>query len=146
MSSRIRSTRLTLVALLACAALAACGEEENQPAVPAGGALSVTLTDFAIEPAEVRMEAAGVVRASVVNRGKSPHALAIETADGVVKTKTLAAGESGEVEAELEDGTYAWFCPVGDHRAKGMEGAVTVGDAARTDGSSEREPRGGYDY
>lgn len=143
--------RLAGAALAASVALAACGSDDGeQPAkAPASSpsatparvaaSLEVTEVDFAIRPAHARIRRAGSVRFDVVNRGQSPHALAIETPGGVVRTKTLAAGERGSVEADLDAGTYTWFCPVGDHRVQGMEGEFAVGSG----GEAEPEASGG---
>ena len=135
------ATRRLLAAALAAAALTGCGDEETG-SEPAGGAstLSVTETDFAIDPKDATVETAGALRISVVNRGKAPHALAIEAPGGVVQTDTLEAGASGELEADLEQGSYTWFCPIGDHRQRGMEGKLTVGDA---EASQDSEGSGG---
>jgi plastocyanin len=148
-SHRWRPITATLVAGLAAAALAGCGADEAERATQSrASTLSVTETDFAIDPADATVDEAGTVRITVVNRGQAPHALAIETRDGAVQTDTLNAGDSGEVEADLEEGTYTWYCPIGDHRAKGMEGKLTVGDATAPEdsGSAESESRGNYGY
>jgi plastocyanin len=139
------------VAATASAVLVAagCGSDDRQrpadsepPAV-----LRVTETDFAIKPAKARVERPGAVHISVANRGEAPHSLAIETPDGVVQTDPLQAGESGDVQADLEAGTYTWFCPVGDHRARGMEGQVTVGSGGGDSGEPPGDrPRGSYGY
>ncbi len=140
----------TTVTALAVFAVAGCGSEERAGSTKAADSkttLEVVETDFAIEPATARVERPGAVRISVVNQGKAPHALAIDTSDGVRQTATLAAGESGEVKVELDDGTYTWYCPVGDHRAQGMEGKVVVGGAdAATDSSDADQSRGSYGY
>ena len=121
--SRVAATATTLIL-----AAAGCGSDDGDgDGAATRAALDVTETDFAIAPADARVDQSGDVRISVVNRGEAPHALAIETPDGVVKTKTLGAGESAELDAKLDDGTYEWFCPVGDHRARGMEGELKVG-------------------
>ena len=151
---RRRWATLAIAAALAAATAAGCGDDEageagaspSEGSAPAS-ALTVTETDFAIAPAEAQIEKAGTVRISVSNDGEAPHALAIETADGVEQTGTLAAGESGELEASLDDGTYTWYCPIADHRARGMEGTVTVGTGEGAGGSDPGEDSGGgYSY
>jgi uncharacterized cupredoxin-like copper-binding protein len=63
----------------------------------------------------------------------------------VVQTGILEVGESGDVDADLEAGTYMWFCPVGDHRARGMEGKITVGSGGSGSGvPADDRPRGSY--
>ena len=38
-------------------------------------------------------------------------------------------GNTAELKVKLDEGTYTWFCPIGDHRQRGMEGTVKVGAA-----------------
>ena len=120
---------------------AGCGSERPAATKPAGTTLTVTETDFALRPAAAHVQEAGSVRITVVNRGKAPHALAVQTPGGLVRSPTLAAGHSGELEVELDPGTSTWFCPVGDHRARGMEGRVTVAGGGDAQGS---RPSFGY--
>ena len=161
----ISPRRLLAVAAVGGAlVVAGCGSDdreevaESKPAAPpaakesrAGETLRVTETDFAIESAKDRIEP-GAVTITVTNRGQAPHALAIETPDGVVQSPMMGAGESSEVEAELDAGTYTWYCPVGDHRARGMEGELTVGSGgdgsgeARDEAGADQPPARGYGY
>jgi plastocyanin len=148
-----RRHRIAAAALVALAAVVAagCGADEPAGAAKTTGStaatLSVTETEFAIDPASARVKAPGTVRLSVVNRGKAPHALAVDTPEGVVQTRTLAAGASGELKVDLDDGTYTWYCPIGDHRARGMEGKVVVGSGDSATGASGGGRSGGnYGY
>jgi plastocyanin len=121
--------RLLLLAALALTLLPACGGEEETggDAASGGGAVvDVSLTDFAIEPAAITADP-GSYTFRVTNDGAALHALEIEGPSGEVETTELAAGESGELNVDLEDGEYEMYCPVGDHRDRGMEGTITVG-------------------
>ncbi|HEX2087029.1 MAG TPA: plastocyanin/azurin family copper-binding protein [Solirubrobacteraceae bacterium] len=157
-----RARRLLAAAAAASVFAAGCGSDGSEPPAeaardtpPATSAsspattLRVTETDFAIKPEDARIDEPGTVRFEVVNRGQAPHSLAIETGDGGVQTPTLGTGETGEVEARLEEGTYTWYCPVGDHRARGMEGELTVGSGSVEQPEEDSAPstsgaRGGY--
>lgn len=132
------------IAALSALVLTACGSggESATDAVASQQTIEVHETDFAIEPAPGRVEKAGVVRISVKNDGEKPHSLAVETPNGVVQTETLAAGESGHATATLAEGTYTWFCPVGDHRERGMEGKLVVGGTGGEATPDETEYRG----
>jgi plastocyanin len=120
--------RLLLLAALALTLLPACGgeEETGDDAASGGGAVDVSLTDFAIEPAAITADP-GSYTFRVTNDGAALHALEIEGPSGEVETTELAAGESAELNVDLEDGEYEMYCPVGDHRDRGMEGTITVG-------------------
>jgi plastocyanin len=71
---------------------------------------------------------AGTVTLKLANPGANgmPHAIAIE-GQGVTKVGAIAQpGGSSTVTAKLAPGTYTFYCPVGSHRANGMEGKLTV--------------------
>lgn len=36
-------------------------------------------------------------------------------------------GQSGSLTVDLQPGTYQIWCPVGDHKGKGMDTTITVG-------------------
>ena len=56
-----------------------------------------------------------------------PHNVALE-GDGVEESGEIVqpGGDVSEVTTTLEAGTYTFFCAVGQHRANGMEGTLTV--------------------
>ena len=58
------------------------------------------------------------------NESSSPHAVAIDGVDGV--TETVTGADAPPLTVTLEAGEYTFFCPVGNHRADGMEGTLTV--------------------
>ena len=130
--------RRTIAVLLATGLLVAagCGDDEEEgtsgeaPPAPtttteAGTATPVSLTDFAIDPANPRVNS-GPVTFSVTNDGSAPHALEIEGSGVEEATEVLDGGGSAELSVDLEPGEYEWYCPVGDHAAQGMEGTLTV--------------------
>jgi plastocyanin len=56
-----------------------------------------------------------------------PHAISLEGPGGVAASGQIAQpGSSSEVTVKLKPGTYTFYCPVGSHRAAGMEGTLTV--------------------
>jgi plastocyanin len=119
--------RLLLVAL-ALLYLAACGggEGSDEAAAPGGEVVEVSVSDFAIEPSSLALEP-GSYTFRVVNDGGAVHALEVEGPTGEVETEELEPGESADLAVDLEDGEYELYCPVGDHRDRGMEGTLTVG-------------------
>jgi uncharacterized cupredoxin-like copper-binding protein len=118
--------------LLAFALLlvAACGGEEAvDDAAPAGdgSVVEIALGEFALEPSAIALEP-GAYTLHVVNEGGAVHALEVDGPSGEVETGNLDPGESAELEVDLsESGEYELYCPVGDHRDRGMERAITVG-------------------
>jgi uncharacterized cupredoxin-like copper-binding protein len=121
-------SRLLLIALTLLL-LPACGGDEGSggdAAAPGGATVEVTLEDFTIDPSTIAVEP-GSYTFHVVNDGATVHALEVE-GPTEVETEELEPGESADLTVALEeDGEYEVYCPIGDHRERGMEGAVTVG-------------------
>jgi plastocyanin len=131
-------------------ALAACGDDDDDETTAAsetttettettteeaasgggggggGETVDVSLTDFAIDPANPTVPA-GSVTFAVANDGATVHNLEIE-GNGVEEElePDLQAGDSGELTVDLQPGTYEYYCPVGSHADQGMEGELTV--------------------
>lgn len=119
----------SLLALAALTALAACAAPDAGESAPATGAeaLTVTVSDFMIDPSE--LSAAGsAVSIEVVNDGPTPHNLTVRNADGevVMATADLSAGETETIAADLDPGDYTIFCSLAGHESLGMSGTLTV--------------------
>jgi plastocyanin len=142
------AVRMPTVALLAALALAAggltaCGSDDNggsgggattsENAGGSGGG-GTTLAEEAVESGGLSFSkktltaSAGSVTITLDNpTGNSlPHAIEIEGNGVEEETETLQPGSDGSVTVDLKPGTYTFYCPVGDHRAQGMEGTLTV--------------------
>jgi uncharacterized cupredoxin-like copper-binding protein len=81
--------------------------------------VEVRLTEFSIEmPTTVPP---GPVSFSVTNAGTMEHNFEIKS-QGIEKKfdTNLKAGETRTLKADLTDGTYAIYCPLDDHKARGM--------------------------
>ena len=120
--------------------LAACGGDDGdgaeapqgsgeRPAERAG--TTVELAEFSIEPARLTVSSGATIEAQ--NVGSIPHNLTIERgpdasqpSEELAATSTFGGGESDTVTVDLEPGRYALVCTVGDHRAQGMVGSLTV--------------------
>jgi plastocyanin len=135
-----RTAAVALLAIVAALALAACGGDDDDgggetteaatQTAPAGGGgetVDMSLTDFALNPAQVTV-APGEVTFNLTNDGQAPHNLEVEGPAGEAELdQDLEAGQSGQLTVDLnEPGTYTMYCPVGNHREMGMEGEVTV--------------------
>jgi plastocyanin len=118
---------LVFVALLAAAlGLAACGSSSEEGA-SGGQMISIGETEFALDPSSVQVDEAGTVTFNVTNNGSIDHALEVEGQGVEEETETIAPGDTAELTVDLTDGSYELYCPVDDHRDKGMQGTVTVG-------------------
>jgi plastocyanin len=146
MHSRWRFVALLAVGAAFAVPVAGCGDDDDddgggeagatatatqaQETAPAGGGggetVDMSLTDFALNPANPTVQA-GSVTFNVTNDGQAPHALEVEGPGGEVETETLSGGGSEKLTVDLnEPGSYVIYCPVGNHRQMGMEGQVTV--------------------
>ncbi|MDX6703827.1 MAG: hypothetical protein QOF26_4053 [Baekduia sp.] len=101
-------------------------------AAPAGAqALALAAKEsggLSLAPAALKAKA-GTVTLKLDNPGGNglPHAIAI-TGDGVAQSGAIAQpGGTSSLSVKLKPGKYTFYCPVGNHRAQGMEGTLTVG-------------------
>jgi|SRR5688500_539033 len=151
----MRRFLLLTALLLAVLLLASCGSDDgDDEGGEASGGQSVELvaTEFAFDPADVSVDEAGETTFTVSNDGEFPHALEIEGNGIEEETEELGPGESGSVTVDLEPGEYELYCPVGDHRERGMVGTLVVGGGAEgagggattDEGESESDDPYGY--
>jgi len=126
------------LALLVVAILTGCGGGDgeggagtSEAGAAPSGSLSVSASEFAFEPAELTAEA-GEVTIELVNDGAMPHAIAVAGNGVDESSETVDGGETASLAVGLEDGTYEIWCPVGDHRDRGMVGTLTVGAGGGT--------------
>jgi plastocyanin len=126
----------TLVALVA----AGCGGGDDESssttdtaADTSGGAGGGATLQLAADPGgapkfdPTTLEApAGTVMIDFTNDSSNPHNVTIE-GNGIEEVASdTVTGDSTSVSADLEAGTYTFYCSVDGHRAAGMEGTLTV--------------------
>lgn len=88
--------------------------------------VEVSLSEFAIAPADLTVPAGVPLTVAVDNTGSIPHDFTI---DGVTGTETIAGGQTATLPVEaLEAGTYPILCTIVGHDAAGMAGTLTVTD------------------
>jgi plastocyanin len=143
---RMRAAPVALVAAALFAA-AGCGGEDEESSEAGGTAqatVSISETEFKLDPSTVTLDAAGTYTFKAVNDGSADHALEIEGNGVEEETDTIGPGESAEVTVELEKGTYEIYCPIGNHKDQGMEGSVSVaGGGGSGTGEDEDETETG---
>jgi plastocyanin len=144
-----------LLAALAIPLAAGCGGDEDNgangaQATDGGGAqtIQVSATEFQFDPSDISA-APGEITFELTNDGSAPHALEIEGSGVEESSETIDGGDSTSLAVDLDEGTYEIYCPVGDHKDRGMVGTLTVGSAAgaggggtTTDGETETEQNG----
>jgi plastocyanin len=138
-----------LFSLLALLGASACGgdDEGTETAGATGGeatgeAIQVSATEFAFDPSDIMANAGGIT-IELTNDGSMPHAIEIEGNGVEEESDTIDGGESTTLEADLEEGTYEIYCPVGDHRDRGMVGTLTVGAGGASAGTDTGGETGG---
>ncbi len=129
--------RRLLVAALAtgAAAAAACGgggsgsgsTSSTPTTAPAAQTVTFTETEFKIDTASTSLTA-GSYTFDVQNKGSFPHDLHIATPDGseIGATSVIQPNASATLQVTLKAGTYQMWCAVDSHRARGMQGTLTV--------------------
>lgn len=99
--------------------------KSRQAPEPPSPAVHVQLTDYAIEMPEAIT--AGPHPFAITNAGKQKHNFAIEGPGVSTKLASdLMRGDSAQLSLNLQKGTYTVYCPVADHRGKGMQRTLTV--------------------
>ena len=96
-----------------------------------------TTVEVVLLDGEIQMPAtlaAGPTIFEVMNNGQMMHNLEIE-GQGIeaMLDEDLNPGESGTMEVDLVPGEYVAYCPVADHRERGMEMTLTVTDTEQAE-------------
>jgi plastocyanin len=138
--------RFIVLAAAAALAFAGCGGDDKEAAstptatetateTPTEAAASGSASKLAIaaDPGGAKKftesnltASAGSVEIDFSNESQLPHAVEIE-GNGIEKTtETVTGQDAPPLTVDLKPGTYEFYCPVGDHRAEGMEGKLVV--------------------
>jgi plastocyanin len=92
--------------------------------------LKVELADFSFNPKTPTVRAGEKINFTLQNVGRFPHNLTIQGPGGAttnVAAANVPAGQTGSGSYTFSaPGTYTFWCPVGQHRANGMEGTFQV--------------------
>jgi uncharacterized cupredoxin-like copper-binding protein len=109
----------TVLLTLGLATMMGCGSEKT---VEGGTIVGV---EMAFQPAEVTTEP-GKVRFVFRNAGQTFHELAIERRGQALGRVSASPGASGELEVDLDPGTYEMTCREPGHYEAGMRGRLRV--------------------
>jgi plastocyanin len=108
-------------------ASSAAASDSSGSSDSAGTTLTATEDDFSIALSSDSV-APGTYTVSVENAGNATHSLSIKGPGGVDETSdTLQGGDSATMTVTLEAGEYEVWCPIGNHKAMGMDTTLTVG-------------------
>ena len=139
--------RFVVLAATAALAFAGCGGDDEEPTPAATEAPTEAATEaptqaasgsatklaVAADPGGAKKfteskltTTAGQVEIDFSNDSQLPHAVEIEGNGVEETTETVTGQDAPPLTVDLKPGTYDFYCPVGDHRAEGMEGTLTV--------------------
>jgi uncharacterized cupredoxin-like copper-binding protein len=138
--------RAALLAALGLAFAGCGGDEADEGGASAGSpirTITIAETEYALNPSSLRIQRPGTYAFKAVNEGSVGHALEIEGEGIEEETEVLDAGEEATLTVELDEGSYELYCPVGDHKDRGMTGRVAVADSPPSD-TDESESDDGY--
>ncbi len=133
-SPRARLLAPVAPALAVAVLLAGCAGA-GDPVTIEGRTLRVRLTEYQLEPQDVRVRA-GRLRLVAVNRGRLTHNVRLEREDpddrerpgeelGGTRTSQPGDDVSGTI-ANLPPGEYRMFCSIANHDDLGMYGTLTA--------------------
>jgi plastocyanin len=118
------------------------GSPSSSSSTSSAGASAVKIseTEFKLDPADAKVGKTGKVTFKVRNDGKIVHALEVEGPGDETETDAIDPGKSATLTVDLSKaGTYEMYCPIGNHKAMGMEGKVIVaGGGSGTSGSDDK--------
>ena len=110
--------KMLILALLLLSLLALFGCGSSAPAA-AGPEIQVTMEEWKITPAEIKVPANASVTLVVTNKGTQPHDLGLEGTK--TATKLLQAGETQKLTFKTPaKGTSSIICTVAGHKESGM--------------------------
>lgn len=95
----------------------------------AGRQITLKATDYRFRPKTVRAAPGEKLSITLVNSGGSPHSIAFVFLPQEVRMEHLVAlGSSRAMQVVTPDveAEYPFYCPVRDHRLKGMTGRLIV--------------------
>jgi uncharacterized cupredoxin-like copper-binding protein len=158
----VRPLRLAAIAAALALTAAGCGDDSRDEASttnttpsPAQATtekqsepgIAVTEREFSIEPKDAEVPKAGTITFRIRNAGGTEHALEVEGPKGEEETDAIAPGGSATLKVVLDKpGRYEWYCPIGDHKDRGMRGTVVVaggGKSAKDDKGGEKDKKSG---
>jgi uncharacterized cupredoxin-like copper-binding protein len=105
----------------------------------------VRLREFAIEPPSFTVAVGETVHFNVTNQGAREHNLEVELEsagiDHVLFAANLQPGQSDMAEVTFsQPGTWELYCPLGQHRDRGMLASVQVQEATEAPVPQPQEP------
>ena len=103
----------------------AVATNEGQPVEEGVREIEVIATEYTFSPSTLSLTKGQKVILTFKNMGRMPHDFVVDELG--IRTKTIQGGQSETVEfTPSEEGTFAFYCSVSNHRLLGMEGSLEV--------------------
>jgi hypothetical protein len=103
---------------LSAVVVTGCSDDEREQ-------VELSVTERDLSPGRVEV-ADNEIEFVVKNDGDRRHVFAVETPDGIERTKDIEPGEEARLTVTLPDGRYRMYDPSGDYRESGVRGTVVV--------------------
>jgi uncharacterized cupredoxin-like copper-binding protein len=89
--------------------------------------IDMTATEFTFSTGStIMLDKGGIYEFKLTNSGQFPHALEIAGNGLDDKTETLQPSGTASLKVNLKTGTYDFYCPVSNHKQRGMDGQIIV--------------------
>lgn len=92
--------------------------------------IEVIATDFDFDPQRIEVKPGEKVAVKLINKGDRPHNIEFELPSGEEELEQpVKPGETATLRFTAPDkpGEYTSYCPVGNHRERGMTATLVVG-------------------
>jgi len=126
--------------------LAGCGGSSNSSSSskPSGGnvmhTIQISEKEYSLTPSTLTVSKPGTYAFHVTNKGTTTHALEVEGNGVEERSGDIQAGSNATLNVTLrKNGSYEIYCPIDGHKAEGMKGTLTVGNAAGGGGTTSTE-------
>jgi plastocyanin len=138
-------TVVVVVVAAGCGGGNGSGSASSKPATTSGSpstptpskTVTISETEYTLTPGSVSLPKAGTYEFKAVNKGTVSHALEIEGKGVEQRTSEISPGNSATVRVTFKsNGSYEMFCPVDGHRARGMQGTITIGSGSSGGGAT----------
>ena len=133
----MRTSRIAPLALLPVAALLLAGcfgggatkssaPKKVRPGKPIQQ-IDIRESEFKLDPSKISFDRPGIYRFQAINVGKQAHALRIVGPGVAASTAKIKPGQATTVDVVVaKKGSYKFFDPLSNHRAKGMVGTADL--------------------
>ncbi len=104
-------------------------QRDAAAAQPGARSIEMIARDYAFEPNEIRVDPGTKINLTLRNTGEAKHNIEFELPQGEKALQNpIEPGQTANMTftAPQEPGDYTFYCPVGNHRERGMVGKLIV--------------------